>query len=247
MKKIRLGPVVFRMALLPGIVFICLLPLLIALGIWQLGRAKDKEVLLALQTQRMHDSALQLTAASSADPESLRYRAVKAAGRYDAAHQFLIDNRILNGRAGYYVLTPFIIQNSGLAVLVNRGWIPVNADRSLLPDVTMAADAATVTGRINSFPAVGLKLAGAEIPADGWPSVVQVAESAILAKRLGYALFDFQLEMDAGQPLGYVREWKTATPMPPEKHRAYAFQWFGLALTLVILFIWLSCKKNTDE
>jgi surfeit locus 1 family protein len=247
MKKICFGPIVFRIALLPGIAFICLLPLLIALGIWQLGRAKEKEELLNVQNQRMHDSTLQLNAGSSADPAALRYRSVVVQGRYDAAQQFLIDNRVVNGRAGFYVLTPYKIRNSNHAVLVNRGWVPAGANRSVLPDVTIAEDKETVAGRINFFPVVGIKLTGAEIPSDGWPAVVQVVDSTVLSKRLGYTLLDFQVEMDPGEPNGYVREWKTGAELTPEKHLAYAFQWFGLALTLVILFVWLSCRRNTDE
>jgi surfeit locus 1 family protein len=244
MKKIRLGPVVCSIALLPGIAFMVLLPLLVALGIWQLGRAEEKEALLALQEQRIRAAPMPLADAGGADSQSLRYRSVTATGQYDSTHQFLIDNKILNGRVGYYVLTPFKIQNSAQAVLVNRGWVPADANRSVLPDVTMGEETATVSGRINFFPAVGMKLAGAEIPTEGWPAVVQVAESAILAKRLGYALLDFQVELGVGQPSGYVREWNAPVAIPPEKHRAYALQWFGLALTLVILFIWLSCKKE---
>lgn len=247
MKQIRLGPLVFKIALLPGIAFVCLLTSLIALGIWQLHRAEQKQALLELQQQRIQDPALRLSADSGTDAEALRYRKVIVQGSYDAEHQFLIDNQIVNGHAGFYVLTPYIIGNSERALLVNRGWVPAGADRSVLPDVTMQADAEMVSGRINHFPSVGIKLAGAEIPSEGWPAVVQVADSKVLAKRLGYALLDFQMELDAGEPNGYSREWKTAAAMPPEKHLAYAFQWFGLALTLVIIFVWLSCKQNTDE
>jgi surfeit locus 1 family protein len=35
--------------------------------------------------------------------------------------------------------------------------------------------------------------------------------------------------------------------MPPEKHIAYAVQWFALALTLTLLILWISCKKYKDD
>jgi len=65
-----------------------------------------------------------------------------------------------------------------------------------------------------------------------------------LAKKLGYALLPFQIELDKNIADGFKREWQTATVMPPEQHIANALQWFGLALTLSILFFWYSFKKQ---
>jgi len=172
---------------------------------------------------------------------------VLVAGRYDEAHQFLIDNQILDGKPGYFVLTPFLIAQEKRAVLVNRGWVPLGEDRKALPDVSIKTEVKRITGRINHFPPVGIKLKGAEIPTEGWSSVVQVVDSRILAARLGYDLYDFQIELDADAAEGYRRQWKTASTIPPEKHLAYAVQWFGLALTLTGLFIWISSRKRSEH
>jgi len=133
------------------------------------------------------------------------------------------------------------------AVLVNRGWVPLNLDRSVMPDLQINNAEVTITGRINNFASVGIKLSGAEIPTAGWPSVVQVVDSHVLAKKLGYSLFQFQIELAKELPDGYKREWHTSTIMPPEQHTAYAIQWFALALTLTILFIWYGFKKNDAQ
>jgi surfeit locus 1 family protein len=167
-------------------------------------------------------------------------------GHYDQAHQFLIDNQINAGNAGYFVLTPFVLQGETKAVLINRGWVPLNQNRSILPDVQLEKEQTVVTGRINRFPSVGIKLAGAEIPSEGWPSVVQVVDSQVLAKKLAYSLFPFQLELDKDLPEGFKREWHATTVMLPEQHTAYAMQWFALAFTLTILFIWYSNKRNDE-
>jgi len=127
--------------------------------------------------------------------------------------------------------------------LVNRGWIPLGASREVLPDIGISTVTQQVRGRINRFPEPGLKLKGAEIPGETWPVRVQVIDSQLLADRLGYALADYQIELDSAQPDGYQRQWKIAVAIPPEKHRAYAVQWFGLALTLTALFIWISSRK----
>jgi surfeit locus 1 family protein len=76
--------------------------------------------------------------------------------------------------------------------------------------------------------------------------VVQVIDSQILAKKLDYSLFPFQIELDKDQAEGFKREWQTTTIMLPEQHTAYAIQWFALALTLTLLFIGYSCKRNDE-
>ena len=231
----------------PTLVYLCLLPLLIALGIWQLGRSEEKRVFLEQQGQELASSEIiQLSKASEDNVDRLRYKKVQATGHYDQTHQFLIDNQISAGKAGYFVLTPFVLQGEAKAVLVNRGWVPLNQQRSILPDLQISSEQTKVTGRINQFPSVGIKLAGAEIPTEGWPSVVQVVDSSVLARKLGYSIFPFQIELDKDQPEGFKREWQTTTMMLPEQHTAYAIQWFALALTLTILFIWYSFKKNDE-
>jgi surfeit locus 1 family protein len=103
-----------------------------------------------------------------------------------------------------------------------------------------------VSGRINQFPTVGIKLKGAEIPTNTWPSVVQLIDSQVLTEKLGYEIASFQLELEPESQEGYKREWKINTAIPPEKHLGYAVQWFGLALTLTALFFWISLKKRSE-
>jgi len=231
----------------PILVYLCLFPLLITLGIWQLERSEEKRIFLKQQEKGLASAEIiQLSTALGDDVDTLRYKKAQANGYYDMAHQFLLDNQISAGKAGYFVLTPFILQGEAKAVLVNRGWVPLSHDRSVLPDVQIKNEQSFVSGRINNFPSVGIKLAGAEIPSDSWPSVVQVVESQVLAKKLAYSLFPFQLELDKDLPEGFKREWQATTVMLPEQHTAYAIQWFALAFTLTLLFIWYIYKRNDE-
>ncbi|MFI3137995.1 MAG: SURF1 family protein [Methylococcaceae bacterium] len=227
------------------IFFVLVLSLLISLGFWQLGRAEQKRAFL-LQQQQLLTAGEVLLNANAADDISLwQYRPVRVTGHYAGERQFLIDNQHVKGKVGYFVLTPLRIEGSDKAILVNRGWVPLNVDRSILPALPVNSDTVTVTGRINHFPSVGVKLAGAEIPTATWPSVVQVVDASVLAGKLGFSLFSFQIELDPDKPDGYLRDWQSITIMPPEKHIAYAVQWFGLALTFSLLFFWLTYKKTS--
>lgn len=238
------GRYLIKFEKVPTIVFLCMLPLLISLGFWQLHRADEKRAYLSLLEQRMNTDSLLVSSATPDNSEELKYRKVKIEGRYDIAHQFLIDNQISNGKAGYFVLTPFMLKGENKAVLINRGWLPVNQNRNILPDVSFNSKQTDISGRINSFPSVGIKLPGAEKPTDSWPSVVQLVDSKQIAHKLGFPLFSFQIELDKDFPNGFKRQWHTTIPMPPEKHTAYAVQWFALAFTLTVLFFAYSLKKR---
>lgn len=246
--KINLGCYTFYLAVFPTLAFFCLLTLLISLGFWQLDRAEGKRKLQELNNVRAKDQVLSLSEITPENIDELRYRKVVFNGKYDEAHQFLIDNQIVNGKPGYYIATPLQLSGSNKAVLVNRGWVPLNKNRSILPDVSFVSrENISLTGRINEFPSVGLKLKGADIPTTGWPAVVQVIDHQILSERLGYSLFGFLVELDASMADGFHRQWQQAKLLPPEKHTAYAVQWFALAATLCGLFFWYSCKKECNE
>ena len=230
----------------PLIAYLCLLPFLLALGAWQLNRAEEKRALISLQAQRQSSEALLLSATMPDLLEKCLYNQITAVGNYDGSHQFLLDNQVNKGRAGYFVLTPFRLKDEDKAVLVNRGWLPLGQSRLELPDIKVDASEITIAGRINRFPSVGLKLAGAEIPTDSWPAIVQVVNANVLSKQLDYPLFDFQVELDPQAPNGYQRQWQEPHTMTPEKHLAYAVQWFLLAITLTVLFVKYGINKKHD-
>ncbi|MCK5829497.1 MAG: SURF1 family protein [Methylococcales bacterium] len=242
--KIAVAGISFKFNLISGGLFLAVLSLLISLGFWQLGRADEKKIFLDQQELAIDKGSFNLLSLIDYDPKKLRYRRTEITGEYDPNHQYLIDNQIVNGRAGYFVMTPFILKGMKKAVLINRGWLPLNKDRRVLPDISIKTKKNRLIGRINNFPVVGIKLTGAEIPTKSWPSVVQVVDVDVLSTKLGYPLFPFQVELDSTMREGYARDWKRNTVMPPEKHIAYAVQWFGLAITLTILFISFSRKSK---
>lgn len=232
----------FSTSLTALILYLFVLSLLCSLGFWQLDRAKQKQAYLQQQQTGLQIAKLNLNA-NNESAQLVRYRTAEVSGHYDGQHSFLLDNQIVDGKPGYSVLTPFLIDGRGEAVLVNRGWLPLSADRRQLPDLTIVDSVVSVQGRINQFPSVGIKLTGAEIPGAGWPALIQLVDAGVLAQHLGYPIMTVQIELDPQQPNGYLRHWITQATIPPEKHQAYAVQWFGLALTLTGLFIWISTKK----
>jgi surfeit locus 1 family protein len=245
--KIVVKGIEFRFNFISMMFFLTALSILISLGFWQLNRADEKKTFLLKQHLSGAKESIKLSALLDISSDDLRYRKTEMTGEYDEQHQFLIDNQINNGQAGFFVMTPYKIDGLKKAVLVNRGWIPMTKDRQILPNVTISTLIAKVKGRINNFPVVGIRLKGAEIPTQGWPSIVQVVDSQVLSEKLGYSILPFQIELDTEMKDGYSRDWKKQTIMLPEKHLAYAVQWFGLAITLTVLFIWFNRTKLNER
>lgn len=237
-----------KIRILPLFIVICLLALLLRLGFWQLSRAEEKRVFLASQQEEMQKEALPI-AKLLAENKDLRHRRVVLEGRYDVKHQFLLDNQFHNGKVGYAVLTPFILAVDSRTILINRGWVLMNKDRKQLPTINFIppVEELSIAGVINDFPQVGLILEGADEPGEGWPSVVQLIDAQKISNKLKRPILDFQVQLLADQSYGYVREWKLNTRIPPEKHVAYAFQWFALAVTLTLLALWGSCKTHKND
>src|SRR5215470_15799417 len=107
----------------------------VAAGGWQGRRMHEKEALREQFDAAAAQAPVELsTLSADTDWGALRYRNVVASGAYDERRQILIDNRVHNGRPGYYVVTPVVLAD-GRAVLVNRGWTPLGASRAALPRV----------------------------------------------------------------------------------------------------------------
>jgi surfeit locus 1 family protein len=100
-----------------------------------------------------------------------------------------------------------------------------------------------VQGKLDYLHRVGFRLKGAEIPAAGWPSVVQLPEADQLAERLGYPLLPYQVLLDPDAESGYLRVWHAA-PLDPGKNLGYALQWFLFAAGAAFFFLRHTLKRG---
>src|SRR5215472_1428524 len=136
----------FAPTLWPALGMIAFVALTVALGNWQRHRAAEKQALEDAFNAGAAQPPLDLTG-EERDATALVYRAVRAAGEYDAAHQVLIDNKLHAGQPGFDVVAPLCFAASKRCVLVDRGWIAQRAQRSELPHAPPPAGTVTVSGR----------------------------------------------------------------------------------------------------
>jgi surfeit locus 1 family protein len=211
---------------------LALAALFVRLGFWQWHRGVDRQEQWA-RFARGADQVLTLGARAVTDVPL--FQQVTVSGRLDSAHQFLLDNRTWEGRAGYEVLTP-LAREGAPVLLVDRGWVPFSGSRARLPQVSFNAPATiTLTGRIGTLPSPGLALGrAAPPPGASWPKLTSYPDMPQLATALGVPLAPRILLLDPGAPFGYERAWQ-APGLSPLRHFSYAIQWWSFAaLTLIM-------------
>lgn len=214
--------------------------LFINLGRWQWQRAAQKNALDANFSAGTRAVTL-LESGSSA--MLARYAQVRLQGRYDGAHQFLLDNISHDGQPGYEVLTPLLMAD-GRSMIVNRGWVPMTASRAQLPPIALNSTAPlAVTGRLDALPVVGISLGHIAPAVSGpWPRLTSFPTMTDLSVALGRTLETRQLLLDADQPLGYLRDWHPSG-MAADRHLSYAIQWWLFAALALVLYGYMNRRK----
>ena len=241
----RLGAFEFRPGLWPTMVTLLLLPAMTGLGIWQLERAGWKQGLVDMHEGQGRLSPVAFEAALAGD--DTQYRRVFARGYYDMEHQLLLDNRTYQGYAGYHVLTPLQLVDSKDVVLVNRGWVPVGKSRAVLPEIPGTSGEVLVDATIKLPPKRLFRLGTIDEANTAWPKVVQQVEMGSLEQLLGVTLEPLILLLEKDDEFGFIRDWKPVYGVTPDKHRAYAVQWFSLAMVLLIIYIGVNTKRLSNE
>lgn len=222
-----------------------------SLGRWQLSRAAEKEALQAVLDQRGREPAvdgrtLWTAAAGPADEaKALVHRAVVLEGRWLPEHTVYLDNRQMNGRPGFFVLTPLQLAgaNAGV-VLVQRGWAPRNfQNRTQLPQVQTSGEAAVrVQGRVAAAPSRLFEL-GRGDSAQGSSRIRQNLDLAAFRTETGLALANLTVLQTGEAGEGLQRDWPVVGA-GVDKHYGYAFQWFGLCGLIALLYVWFQLVRR---
>lgn len=210
------------------------------LGSWQLDRAAQKEALQAALQQRGALTALDTAAlVRLPDPMGQLHRPVQLRGSWLGQQTVFLDNRQMQGRPGFYVLTPLQLESSAQIALVQRGWVARNfLDRASLPVLDTPAGSVSVTGRLAPPPPKLYEFGGAETG-----PIRQNLDMARFAAELGRPVLAATIVQTEGRPDGLQRDW----PMPgsgAEKNYGYAFQWFGLGALIAVLFVWFQIVRR---
>ena len=212
----------------------------LSLGRWQLGRAAQK---VALQNStEAQGQLIRLDApALLASTDALRevHRRVLLRGKWLAQHTVLLDNRQMNGKVGYYVVTPLQLEGETAVVLVQRGWLARNfLDRNAVPQVETPAGWVSLEGRIAPPPS---KLY--ELGSSGEGLIRQNIDLPSFKTETGMPLLNVSVQQTGARSEGLLREWPVLGS-GVDKHYGYAFQWFALSGLIAILYVWFQIVRR---
>jgi surfeit locus 1 family protein len=217
------------------------------LGVWQLDRAGQKERLQAAIDARRDLPHLPAAALALApgEAQAQHHRRIELRGQWLPQHTVFLENRQMQGRPGFFVLTPLQLPD-GSAVIVQRGWLPRDpVDRTRVSAPAPLAGEVAVSGRIAPPPA---RLYDFEGGAAG--VIRQNLDLQSFAVETGLRLRPLSvLELApaaaapaAGGGDGLARDWP-APAADVHKHYGYAFQWFSLSALTVILYVWFQVLR----
>lgn len=207
------------------------------------GSGAPKTELQAAFAAHRDQPPVVLAEIDTADPAN-HFRRVLVSGRYDAAHQILLDNQLREGQPGFHVLTPLRLTD-GSAILINRGWVAQAESRQSLPNLPAPAEPVTIIGWLAQPANPGLRMGDAAGSDRRWPRVVLYVDYDRLAAIVGYPLQPALVLLDPAAPEGYRRDWQPRFGgIGPERHQGYAVQWFALAVALVILYLAANLSRS---
>jgi len=233
----------FNFRWIPGLATLVGLVLFVYLGQWQAGKGDRLETALA-QRQARAQLGPERVSGALLDAQAVQDAPIRVTGQYEPEGQFFWDNRQLDGQPGLNVLTPLRIAGSQTRILVNRGWVAWPQGRGVLPTAEVPAGEVTVNGMAYVPSTKKFFLMPEAPPAQGALRLkVDIAAIAAQTAQTLQPVVLLQDQNDATDKL--VRRWA-----PPENrvdmHRGYAFQWFGMALALVIFYLLASVRRRTQ-
>ena len=205
-----------------------------SLGQWQLRRAAQKEALQSAIDSRGRLPALDAQAlTTSTNVTEVLHRQAFLKGIWRAEDTVYLDNRPMNGKSGFVVVTPLLLEGSTRLILVQRGWVPRDFTvRTHLPDISTPGGPVVVTGRIALGPSKLFEFKGVESG-----RIRQNLDIPAFRAQTGLPLLEVSLLQTGAASEGLLREWATPN-LGLEKHYGYAFQWFGLCSLVVVLYFW---------
>lgn len=207
------------------------------LGQWQLRRLDERQAYNATVSSQMAADPVPITDLDDVLAQgeaAASYRRVLVRGSFDVDGEVLLSTRSQDGVPGHHVLTP-IVPESGPTVLVDRGWVPLDAAQAPPVEAAPPPDGpATVTGVL--FPSIDADrsgtLGGAPEPLE-FMSQVDLGRYAQVAPGALYPLYVLAQDVDPAPAEG-LPAYGPLPELSEGSHRSYAMQWFLFAAVVAI-------------
>ena len=220
---------------------------LIRLGVWQLDRLQQRREFNIMVSTRWKQEPYDITQYGlPGDLSELEFRRVEASGQFDYANQMILKEQIRNQAPGVVLITPLLLEDDR-AVLVARGWIPLNQSTSEFWPQFEEPPGAAVTGLIQESQL---------LPSGEAPAIPESAQSEwfrinidAIQPQLPYELLPvFILQLpDADRPYDALPLRDEPLTLNEGSHFSYAIQWFMFALILGVGYIFFVRHMEARE
>jgi len=217
--------------------------LFVRLGFWQMTRAEEKEKILKQQETQ---AALTPISWNASQKEPTQYQKIKTKGTY-LPYFFYLDNQHFQHQFGYHVLSPLQLAGSdNKIIIVDRGWVKGDITRQSLPKVNIPSGWLNVSGAAY-YPSKKLWSLGPNLEARGKRKyIIEHFDAKQLSEILQMKVYPFIIRLSKKESHGFIREWAVIS-MPPQRHYAYALQWFAMAAAILIIFVVCNIKKKDED
>jgi surfeit locus 1 family protein len=211
------------------VVVLVLSVVFVSLGMWQLRRLEERRLANTVGESRFEaepvDAAL-LVFAAGTDLDSLSHHRALATGTFAPEFEVLIRSQVYREVAGFDVITPLVAED-GSAVLVNRGWVPLDMDQVPVPAAPPVGKV-TVTGWL--APTQTRKALGPRDPEEGQLVALNRVDIDRIQEQVPVPLLPMYLVAmgEQGSELPVPLAPPTFDDEGP--HLAYAIQWFSFCV-----------------
>jgi surfeit locus 1 family protein len=241
----------WRRLLVPGLLTIVGLAILIGLGTWQLQRLEWKEALIATLEAQLKAPPVPLPPPSewpALTPENSEFRRIRLTATFEDENQDGNDVLVYTGSSalrpdvkgpGYFVFTPATLPD-GRKVVVNRGFV-----RS--ENYPKRAGTEQITGyiRFTERPSLLRSLVSGK---SGSGRVFTERDHLAMAQAKGWGeVAPFYIDQDAPVPAAQFPQPGPLTVKLRNDHLGYAITWFGLAASLLAVFLAWAIRQRYNK
>jgi surfeit locus 1 family protein len=209
------------------------------LGVWQVHRLRERRAANAQSQAARAAPAVQVD--SFGLDSSLINRRVVLRGRYDHAHEIVLRGRVYAGVPGVEIVSP-LLQQSGPAVLVNRGFVPapdaVTVDRSTLEEL------GPVTVQGIALPLDSAR--GAPLQRGTETTWARLDRRAI-AQRLPYPIEPLYVRQNPDSTLPRFPRRLDPPPLDDGPHLSYAIQWFAFSIIALVFAVIMGVRPSGEH
>lgn len=232
----------FRPTLWPTLFTAPALIVLIGLGTWQVERLHWKEDLIATRETRSSGAPIALPG-DGADPAGFEFSRARVVGRFMNDKEMLLAARSLNGNAGFHVVAP-LVEEGGRAILVDRGWIPLELKDPNSRQAGELGGTVTVEGLLRGSQKPSW-LVPDNRPEEGvwfYVDVPAMAKWAEIARARPYFLEAGPTPNPGGYPIGGQSRIEL-----PNNHLQYALTWYSFAVSLGVIYFLYHRRLAKEE